>query len=282
MIVDMDIIDAHVHFLDTARPEGLLWPPADSALFQEFMPGDLQTEAGDLTLAGCVLIETSNRANDNDWMLQLFDQSPLVLGVVANLDPESDEFSERLLKLLQHPGFCGLRIRPIDSYDLESQQLRRNLQQLAEHGKTIELGAITVDRLHDYANLAMAIPGLRCILDHMGHPAMHAARPEAEWLAAIQAFSDQENTYCKLSGLMSFPIQCPAPSQLEFYLPWLEALFDFFGPDRLVYGSNWPPAKLAGSYYTQFSLLRSFFAAKGKTAAAGFFSGNARRLYRLK
>ncbi|MDZ4728878.1 MAG: amidohydrolase family protein [Xanthomonadales bacterium] len=278
----MDILDAHVHFLDPARPEGLLWPPADSALFQEFMPIDLQTEAGDLTLAGCVLIETSHRANDNDWMLQLFDQSPLVLGVVANLDPESDEFSERLLKLLQHPGFCGLRIRPIEIYDLQSHQLRLNLQQLAGHSKTIELGATTTDRLHGYASLAKAIPGLRCILDHMGHPCMQTTRPRAEWLAAIQAFADQENTYCKLSGLMSFPSQCPAPSQLEFYLPWLEALFEFFGPDRLVYGSNWPAAKQAGSYYTQFSLLRSFFAAKGTLNAERFFAANARRVYRLK
>lgn len=280
MIHAMKIIDAHVHFVDLTRPEGVAWPATDSPLYRDFLPADLLEQCGK-SLQGCVLVETSSRPSDNEWMLQLAEQEPLVLGVVANLNPESAHFRDRLSRLLLRNKFMGLRIRPIEQFDLNSRSLAENLEYLGLHGKTIELGATTTDRLNQYARLAASIPGTRCILDHLGHPDIDGAEPGRAWLAAMAAFAAQGNTYCKVSGLMGFARHRPGSADLSFYKPVLECLYALFGPDRLVYGSNWPPAIEAGSYQQGLDLLLGFFADKGQPIVEKFLSSNAHNLYCL-
>lgn len=281
MICGMRVIDAHVHFIDLNRPEGVVWPSSDNPCCRNFMPADLGAEAGNTELDGCVLIETSSRPSDNEWMLQLCEQEPLILGVVANLNPESEHFSDRLQRLIPRKGFAGLRLRPIEQFDLQSSCLRENLQQLGVHGKTIELGATSFDRLHQFAQLACAIPNTICILDHFGHPSIDGFEPDPTWLDALKAFAANDNAVCKVSGLMSFAMEQPAPRELEYYQSVLGALYEAFGQERLMYGSNWPPARSAGSYLASFNLLKKFFEAMNDSAVEKFFSANACQIYRL-
>jgi predicted TIM-barrel fold metal-dependent hydrolase len=282
MITNMRIIDAHVHFIDLARDEGVVWPSTDSTCYSTFLPADLVAEAEAGMLAGCILVETSARPSDNEWMLQLCEQEPLILGVVANLNPESEHFSDRLQRLLQRTGFVGLRIRPIDQFDLQSARLAENLQQLGIHQKTVELGATSIERLHQFTHLAKGMPDTLCILDHLGHPAISGANPNPQWLAAIKAFARNDNAICKVSGMLGFALDQPASLILEYYRPHLDALFDQFGQERLVFGSNWPTARAAGSYQAALILLEQFFESKNDEAVESFFSGNAQQVYRLK
>jgi L-fuconolactonase len=276
----MNIIDSHVHFVDLGRSEGLVWPSVDSSNYQNFLAADLLAESDNL-LTGCVLVETSPRPSDNEWMLQIAEQEPLVLGVVASLDPESQYFADRFSKLLGRDGLLGLRIRPIEQFDLRSTRLAENLELLGVHGKTIELGATSLDRLHQYADLAGAIPGTRCILDHLGHPRIDGKAADANWLDAIREFAARENTFCKVSGVMGLAEECPAPRALMYYLPILQELFNSFGPDRLMFGSNWPPARKASGYLDAFTMLQRFFTLQGDAAIQKFFATNAQNIYRL-
>lgn len=276
----MRIIDAHVHFVDLSRPEGVTWPVADGPLFRNFLPSDLQAEAAD-SLHGCILVETSPRPSDNEWMLQLAEQEPMVLAVVANLDPGAEHFQDRLSRLLQREYFAGLRLRPIEQFNLGSSGLTQNLEYLGAQSKTIELGATTTDLLYQYTQLAKSIPGTRCILDHLGHPRLDGTALDREWMLAMQAFAAMENTSCKVSGLMGLARHRPATARLDFYQPVLEFLYATFGPERLLFGSNWPPASTAGNYLSAVQLLHEFFAAKGELEADQFFFRNACSLYRL-
>jgi predicted TIM-barrel fold metal-dependent hydrolase len=277
----MKIIDAHVHFVDLERPEGVVWPSMDSPHYGNFMPCDLLAEAGDIELAGCVLVETSSRPSDNEWMLQLYEQEPLVLGVVANLDPILKHFNDRLQRLAPRPGFKGLRLRPIEHYDLRSEALVYALSQLGSYKKTIELGATTTERLKQYASLARSAPTTTCILDHMGHPRIDGGKPDAAWLEAMEEFAANENACCKVSGLMSLAQGHTQSHELDFYRPTLDLLLHAFGQDRLLFGSNWPPARTAGSYRQAVNLLEEFYSLQGATVRDKFFSANARRIYQL-
>jgi L-fuconolactonase len=277
----MKIIDAHVHFVDLERPEGVVWPSMDSPHYGNFMPCDLLAEAGGIELAGCVLVETSSRPGDNEWMLQLYEQETLVLGVVANLDPCSEHFTDRLQRLVLRPGFKGLRLRPIDKYDLRSEHLCDALSQLGNYKKTIELGATTTERLRQYARLARSVPTTTCILDHMGHPRINGGKPPAGWLAAIKEFAANENACCKVSGLMSHAQGHERSQELDLYRPTLAALMNEFGQDRLLFGSNWPPARSAGTYPQALGLLAEFFGLQGVLVRDKFFAENARRVYQL-
>ena len=277
----MKIIDAHVHFVDLERPEGVVWPPSDSPYFSNFMPTDLVAEVADIELAGCVLVETSSRHSDNEWMLQFYVEEPLVLGEVANLDPVSKHFTDRLQRLAPRLGFKGLRLRPIEQYDLRSESLVDALSQLGDYKKTIELGATTTERLRQYARLAQTVPGATCILDHMGHPRINGGKPPAGWLAAIKEFAANENAYCKVSGLMSHAQGHERSQELDCYRPTLAALMDEFGQDRLLFGSNWPPARSAGTYPQVLGLLAKFFGLQGVLVRDKFFAENARRVYQL-
>ncbi len=274
------MIDSHVHFYDPERPGGIVWPPEQSPLFGRALDEELLAFARPLTIEGVVLIETSPRAVDDDWLFARAAVDPLVLGVVANLQPDEAGFEERLELQSQRAEFKGIRLRPIANHDLRSAELRRRLRLVGQRGRTLELGATSLRKLHDYADLAAELSELTCILDHFGHPVIDGKPPTGEWREAIAGFATLPNTACKLTALQSFARTKPAPAQSAFYAPLLEFLFEVFGEDRLLYGSNWPPLSLRGNYATNVRLYQDHLG-DNRIRSEKFFRRNARALYRL-
>jgi len=245
------------------------------------MPKDLRDAASGFSLGGAVAIEASPRLADTEDLMRLADSVPFLLGVVGNLRPDLDGFAARLKAALSRVKFLGIRLRPIDSFDLSSLALIRNLAMLAAAGKSLELGTPRIEQLEALPALLKRLPDVRFILDHAGHPSINPDRVDARWLKAIRAVARFPGSYCKISNLIRPVGVASNPPDLAFYRSHLDALWQCFGAERMIFGSNWPVCTEYGGYAPQIQLLQDFL--EGRDQGAGlFFSANVCSAYRLK
>jgi L-fuconolactonase len=212
-------------------------------------------------LAGCIAVETSRRDIDDRWLLRLAEAEPFLAGVVLNLRPDEAGFIERMNKACESGPFLGIRLRPIVSYDLQSERLLRNLRVLGEAGKTVEFGAPTAAGKSAFARCAARAPGTTFLLDHAGHPALQSHADE-QWLASMRDIAALPNVAVKVTGVCT---------DFVLWRPLLEALLELFGARRLIYGSNWPVDDLGS-----IAATAAFLAGD----APAFFCENARAVYR--
>lgn len=260
----MRILDSHVHFFDPSRPGGVCWPDAASALYRSTFPSDLVMAMSPRVLNGCIAVETSRRPQDDQWLLELSAGEELIKGVVLNLQPDRPGFEGRLARASESDKFVGVRMRPIERYDLSSAALHRSLACLERHGKTVEFGAKSVEKKKEFAELAGKYPNVTWILDHCGHP--QSASIDEEWRAGIARIASSTNAVSKVSGLGGQPVTWRAT---------LDTLVESFGAERLLYGSNWPVGTLAGNDDKQILAFSEYFGSEQEK----FFFANARRAY---
>jgi predicted TIM-barrel fold metal-dependent hydrolase len=125
------------------------------------------------------------------------------------------------------------------------------------------------------------VPDLRIVINHLGASGdPQALRPE--WKPAITEIALRPNVFMKVSALVE-QVKCPegqAPKDTAYYLPVLEHLWEQFGPDRLIYGSNWPVSDKGAGYDVVFRIVDEFFTSKGSEARLKYFSQNSRAAYR--
>lgn len=258
------MIDAHVHFYDPGREDGIDWPPKNSPHYRPRLPGDLQRAS---SASACVAVETSRRSSDDDWLLALASQSPTIAGVVLNLQPDQPGFPARLERASEFSVFAGIRLRPIRCYDWSSSALLANLKLTARQGKSIEFGAVD-DALKDkFAELSGRFDTTTWILDHAGHPATDSA-PSPTWLRAMHGIAQRTNVVVKATKLHD-----NLPQRAEL----LSRLVDIFGPRRLLYGSNWPLC--ADSEFSEAT--RAVYRACLGSHSDAFLFANAERIYAI-
>jgi L-fuconolactonase len=125
--------------------------------------------------------------------------------------------------------------------------------------------------------LAERHPDLSIVLDHGAKPKPGDADAMAAWRLAMAKLAAQPNLCCKLSGLLT---ELPPGASPDAVLQAIAALFDLFGPERLLWGSDWPVLTLAGNYQDWFRLARDAVAARQHQAVPAIFGGNAKRIYR--
>ncbi len=275
----MKFIDAHVHFYDINRPEGLDWPSESSPIYKTSLPQDLIAAHEPATPVACVAIETSRRFSDDLWLFELAKQTPFIAGVVANLDIMCDSFGTRLKQGLKNEKFKGIRLRPISEIPLNSELLSKHLELLPPEANIVEAGCPTARQLDEFTLLAKKLRKSKFILDHFGHPSIDGSAPSSEWVNAIKRFAEQENCYCKITALTQFAHTENAPS--ECYFPVLSVLENSFGSERLIYGSNWTPVNLTRGVTPNKNILLDYLADSPSKIEAIFFS-NAVNIYSLK
>jgi L-fuconolactonase len=120
------------------------------------------------------------------------------------------------------------------------------------------------------------------VVDHAANVPIDGKAPNADWLAGLQAAAKQRNVFCKVSALVegTGKRKGDAPTEMQFYKPVLDALWEAFGEDRLMYGSNWPVSQNCATYAAVYGIVSEYFEAKGKTAREKFFARNALAAYK--
>lgn len=272
------LIDAHQHFWRIGQND-CVWPTPDlAAIHRDFGPADLRAAAGP-DLVGAVTVQSQPSDADTDWLLRLAQDEPLVLGVVGWVDLLSPQAPERIATLAAHPKFKGVRPMlqnlPDDAW-IAREDLAPAIDALV--ARDLSLDALVFTRhLPHVLTLATRRPDLRIVIDHGAKPPI-ASDGFAEWAEAMSRLAALPHTHCKLSGLLTEarPDQPP-----EAITPYVDHLIALFGPDRLMWGSDWPVVNLAADYAAWLKQARSAPPLRAPAVAGAVFSDVARRFYRL-
>jgi L-fuconolactonase len=277
-------IDTHTHFYDPTRPQGVPWPPADDPLLHRpVLPAEFRQLAEPLGIGGTVVVEASPWVEDNQWVLDLAADDPFLVGLVGHLIPGRPGFSELLERFARNPRFRGIRtglwgIR----FDPSQDRFVQDIQKLADLDLALDV-LIGPDRLSAVAQLAGRLPTLRIVIDHCANVQIDGEMPPALWRDGLRLCSSLPNIFMKVSGLVEGTGRTDgsAPDDPDFYRPVLDAVWEAFGEDRVVFGSNWPVSARFAPLTTVHGIVAAYFASHGPEPAAKYFRGNAVRAYRL-
>jgi L-fuconolactonase len=282
LATSIGIIDTHTHFYDPARPQGVPWPPADDpVLHRSVLPDEFKRLVQPLGVTGTIVVEASSWIEDNDWVLQLAAREPFLLGLVGHLQPGQPEFDSQLDRFRSNPRFRGIRTGLWGvSLAASDPAFLRDLRRLGEHQLALDV-LVGPDQLETVATLAAKLPELRIVIDHCANVRVDGARPPEVWLSGLRAVARHPNVYLKVSGLVEGTglANGQAPRDVEFYRPVLDAVWETFGENRLIYGSNWPVSTRFASYATVLGIVSDYFGSKGREALLHYFRVNAARVY---
>jgi predicted TIM-barrel fold metal-dependent hydrolase len=277
------VIDTHTHFYDPTRPQGVPWPPANNKLLhRRVLPDDYKPLARPLGITGTVVVEASAWLEDNQWILDLADREPFIVGFVGNVPPGTVDFAAQLARFAKHRLFRGIRVNAAAlKAGLEQPRFTDDLRRLADADRSLDVNGVQ-DLLPGVARLAKELPNLRIIINHVANVRMSGGRVPDSWRDGMQAAAQQSNVFCKVSGLVeqSGAPEGKAPTDAATYAPVLDAVWKFFGADRLIYGSNWPVCERGATLAGVHQIATEFIQPKGRDAVGKFFAGNAARAYR--
>ena len=275
------IVDTHTHFYDTARPQGVPWPaPTEKMLYRPVLPEEFVKMTKPLGVTGTIEVEASAWLEDNQWVLDLAAKHPVIIGTVGHLEPGKPEFRQTLARFQKNKLFRGIRL--IASGDrgfapgLPQADFLSDMRALAEAG--LELDAIGGPSLLPHlVRLTDRVPALRVVINHL--PFDPPAEAAAAYQAALRELGKRAQVYAKVSNV---PRRSGdrVPDEVSFYRPALDELWEVFGEDRLIYGSNWPVSARIAPYQTAFKVVREYFATKGQEATEKYFWKNSKAAYR--
>ncbi|MFD4599341.1 amidohydrolase family protein [Streptomyces sp. NPDC058464] len=274
-------IDAHHHVWDlSVRDQDWIAGPELQPLRRNFTVEDLEPEAAAAGVTRTVLVQTITVPEETPEFLALADAHDLVAGVVGWTDLTRPDVAEELARLRELPGgscLKGIRHQVQGEPDPEwllRPDVGRGLTALAEAGLVYDL-IVQPRQLPAAVKAAETHPDLTFVLDHLGKPPI-AAGPREPWASAVRALAALPNTVCKLSGMVTEAD--PASWTVDDLRPYADTVLDAFGPDRLMFGSDWPVCLLAGSYGEVFEAAIELIAPADRTAV---FETTAARVYRL-
>ncbi len=271
-------IDTHIHLYDPRRPQGIPWPAkTDALLYTPHLPADFRRTVAPYHVVGAVVVEASDWLEDNAWLLDLAKTNDEIVGVIGNLRIDAPQFAAQLRRFTASPLFRGLRLKSSDLKILDTPAFVSGVHLLSEAGLTVDvLGGPAI--LAPAVRLARIAPTLRVVVDHL---------PFKEWdgnVAALQTAlgeaAAQPNIFIKISEVVRRPAAGPAIADLSYYRPVLDTLVDLFGPDRVLFASNWPVSDRVSTYGTVHRVVADYFSAGGSAAAEKFFWRNSLVAYR--
>ena len=269
------MIDSHQHFWQVGRFD-YPWMSKDlGVLYRDYLPDDLKPILDQNSIEKTVLVQASNSVVESRWLLHLADSNNFIAGVVGWVDLTSSD-----IDLPVHPKFKGVRhlveSEPNDEWLIQPSVLS-NLQKLSERGLSYDL-LVHTRHLKHVPVVAEACPDLALVIDHLAKPPI--ARNEIkEWSRAFKPLATYPNIHCKLSGLVTEANwNSWQPDDLR---PFVDCALEFFGPERMMFGSDYPVCLLASSYDRGLDSFLEVLQYLSDADREKIFSINATKFYRL-
>jgi L-fucono-1,5-lactonase len=281
------IIDTHIHLFDPRRPEGIPWPPRDDTkLYKPALPERFLKVTEGQGVVGAIEVEASPWLEDNQWVLDVAAEAPVIVGTVGDLEPEKPDFPKQLERFHRNPLFLGIRCGKLwgrnISQELGNPDFVRGLKELAAAGLEMDTANPDPELIAAVVRLTDLVPNLRVVIDHlpqMKEPTDSKVKKELE--ANLQELGKRPQVYVKVSEVLRL-VDGHLRLDLDFYKPTLDRLWDIFGEDRLIYGSDWPNSDHIEEYPQELTLVREYLHNKGRSAAEKVFWKNSVAAYRWK
>ncbi|MEU6970015.1 amidohydrolase family protein [Kitasatospora aureofaciens] len=278
------IVDAHHHVWDlTARPQPWITGEALAPLARTFTADELAAEARATGVVGTVVVQTVCVPEETPELLALAAGNDLVAGVVGWTDLTAPDVADALRALRELPGgdrLVGIRHQVQEEPDLHwllRPDVRRGLLAVAAAGLAYDL-VVKPHQLPAATLAAAGLTGLTFVLDHLGKPPI-ATGEVAPWAADLRHFAALPNTVCKLSGLVTEA--APGRWLMEDLKPYADAAMEAFGPQRLLFGSDWPVCTLEAGYQEVVRIADGLTEGLSAAEKSAVFHDNAVRVYGL-
>ena len=259
------------------------WPSRDDkVLYRPVLPEHFVALTKPLGVIGTVVVEASDRLEDNQWVLDLVDKHPALVGLVGRLEPGESDFTKNLDRYAKHRRFYGFRIGHQKlKARLDDKAFLADLDLLGDKSLVLDVNG-GPELLSDVTRLAERLPDLEIVVNHLANVAIDGQAPLDAWRKGMEAAGKHPRVACKVSAYVEGASRGgkKAPTDAAFYKPVFDVAWDAFGEDRLMFGSNWPVSERAAEYKTLLAIAQADVTAR-KADAKKFFAGNARRIYNV-
>ncbi|MDE2818632.1 MAG: amidohydrolase family protein [Chloroflexota bacterium] len=273
-------IDSHQHFWLYEAAEYPWIDDDKGALKRDYMPADLVPLLAANGIDGTVAVQARQNLRETEFLLELADKNDFIRGVVGWVDLRARDIAAQLERVAPHPRLVGLRHIVHDEIDDRFMLGGGFLDGLA----LLNQYKLTYDLLLYPRHLRVAIdvvkrfPDQPFVLDHISKPFIKDGIMEP-WASEIRELATYENVWCKVSGMVT-EAAWKTWTQ-EDYAPYLDVVFDCFGIDRLMFGSDWPVCTLSGSYGEVVGIVRDYIGGLSEADKDKVMGANARTFYGL-
>jgi L-fuconolactonase len=273
------VVDAHHHLWDPALGSYPWMTDELSAIRRPFLPADLLPLLDEASVERTIVVQARADRAESEWLLELARENELISGVVGWVDLASDQVEREIADLQASAGgtkLVGIRHPAHDEADPEwllREDVRRGIAAVSAAGLVFEL-LVRTRELPAACTVASSLPDTTFVIDHLAKP---GPEPAPDWSTWMRALSELPNVYAKLSGLVTEASWTDWTAS-DFASTVGEAVA-LFGPERLLFGSDWPVCLLAASYAEVVELARGLVADLDERDRRLVFGQNALRIY---
>ncbi len=279
----MDLIDTHQHLIyQNVATYG--WTKDLPALQSDFTVKDYQDLTNDYNIIGTLFMECAvddpDYKKESNFINSLMQKSESgIKGLILSIRPEDDNDFNKWLEESKSLGVVGYRRVLHTEPDELSQQnnFRKNISKIGKVGKPFDL-CFREDQLKIAIDLSKSCDEMDLVLNHCGVPAIASGKMD-EWKKDITALSELQHVTCKLSGIMAYC--APGTSSYETIKPYVDHVLESFGPDRMVWGSDWPVVNLAKGLPEWLSVTKTIMSNLSEDEASKIANINAKKIYKV-
>lgn len=274
----MKRIDAHQHFWRYS-PARYGWIAPGSTLARDRMPEDVKPLLDSAAVDACIAVQAEQEEVETDWLLALAVERPWMLGVVGWTDVTAPGLADRLARW-RGTALVGIRHMVQDEPDphwLLRADAQAGVRTLLAEGLAYDI-LVRAPQLPQVPAFLDAVGDGALVLDHAGKPDIAGGRWQP-WADTIRAIAERPSVVCKLSGLVTEADH--AAWTADDIARYLDHLLACFGPERLMFGSDWPVCTLAADYSRVLALIEDFVQRACPAYRDAVFGGTAMRAYTL-
>lgn len=272
-------IDSHQHFW-FYDPERDTWITDEmAAIRRDFLPADLEPVLKANGIDGCVAVQADQSEAETTLLVSLANAYDFIKGVVGWVDLRANSLYDKLEAYSQYEEIKGFRhVAQAEPDDFLSRpEVIRGIRQLAAFDFAYDI-LIYPSQLKAALHLVREVPEVKFVVDHLAKPSITKGEI-TRWSNWMTELAKQPNVHCKLSGMVT-ETDWHNWSKKDFF-PYLNVAFEQFGPDRLLFGSDWPVCLVAADYTQVKTIVEEYVAPWGDEARAKVFGGNAVSFYGL-
>ncbi|MCQ4085467.1 amidohydrolase [Saccharibacillus sp. JS10] len=272
-------IDAHQHYWKIQRGDYGWITPELPVLYRDFLPVDFEPLLQKHQLGGSILVQAAPTLEETEYILSLADENPSILGVVGWIDLFDPDHRTHYNKFRTHPKFRGFRIMIQDMEDPSKMLIPSFVDALrgyAAEQVPIDL-LLTSPQMEITLQLLEKVPNLYGVIDHIAKPQIAKGEFES-WASNLSQFAKYPGLFCKLSGMVTEAN--PSGWKPEDFVPYVRHVLKAFGPERVMFGSDWPVCLLAADYDQVVDILEQALPPAWSQADRDLLFGeNAKRFY---
>lgn len=274
-------IDSHQHFwkFDPVRDSWI--GESMSAIQRNFMPEDLKPILNKHGIDGCVSVQADQSEAETEFLLSLAGQHDFIKGVVGWIDLRAADIGkqvERYIGIKKLKGFRHVLQGEADRALMLSPNFMNGIKMLKRHDFTYDI-LIFPDQLGYTFQFVKTFDGHKLVIDHIAKPDIKNKNID-KWEKGIRNIAQYPNVYCKASGMVT-EADWHNWVLLDFK-PYLDIIFEAFGPKRVMFGSDWPVCNVAGGYQQMLSIVKNYTSELSAGEQAGFWGQNAAEFYNLE